>query len=256
MDPKNVLETMKYLRKDQSTIPSLQSGDARADNDLDKANMLNNYFSQCFNTSLPPLSESTATEHLDFSEGSSENLLCTEDDVLGLLQSIDVSKASGQDRISGRMLKATAASIAGPITKLFNMSILASCFPKTWKRSNIVPIPKSGDKGNPANYRPISLLPVLSKLLEKHIANLLLQQLTEARSIFATQWRFQCGKSTVTALLETTHNWFEMLEKGNEVGAVFFDFKKAFDSVPHRALLEKLENLQVNHVLVFLVSQY
>ena len=56
---------MKYLRKDQSTIPSLQSGDARADNDLDEANMLNNYFSQCFNTSLPSLSESTATEHLD-----------------------------------------------------------------------------------------------------------------------------------------------------------------------------------------------
>ena len=253
---KKFWKTMKYLRKDQSTIPSLQSGDARADNDLDKANMLNNYFSQCFNTSLPPLSESTATEHLDFSEGSSENLLCTEDDVLGLLQSIDVSKASGQDRISGRMLKATAASIAAPITKLFNMSILAGCFPTTWKRSNIVPIPKSGDKGNPANYRPISLLPVLSKLLEKHIANLLLQQLTEARSIFATQWGFQCGKSTVTALLETTHNWFEMLEKGNEVGAVFFDFRKAFDSVPHRALLEKLENLQVNHILIKWIHSY
>ena len=158
--------------------------------------------------------------------------------------------------MSGRMLKATAASIAAPITKLFNMSILAGCFPTTWKRSNIVPIPKSGDKGNPANYRPISLLPVLSKLLEKHIANLLLQQLTEARSIFATQWGFQCGKSTVTALLKTTHNWFEMLEKGNEVGTVFFDFKKAFDSVPHRALLEKLENLQVNHILVKWIHSY
>ena len=92
--------------------------------------------------------------------------------------------------------------------------------------------------------------------MEKHIANLLLQQLTEARSIFATQWGFQCGKSTVTALLETTYNWFEMLEKGNEVGAVFFDFKKAFDSVPHRALLEKLENLQVNHILVKWIHSY
>ena len=119
------------------------------------------------------------------------------------------------------------------------------CFPTTWKRSNIVPIPKCGDKGDPTNYRPISLLPVLSKLLERHIVNLLLQHLMETQPSFASQWGFQCGKSTVTALLETTHNWFEMLENGNDVGAMFFDFRKAFDSIPHHALLGKLENLQL-----------
>ena len=93
---------------------------------------------------------------------------------MDLLQNIDVSKASGQDQISGRMLKATAASIAAPITQLFNKFISTGCFPTTWKQSNIVPIPKCGDKGDPTNYRPISLLPVLSKLLERRIANLLL----------------------------------------------------------------------------------
>ena len=92
------------------------------------------YFSTCFNTSLPPLSGSYETaEHLELLEGTPESLLCTEEYVMGLLQNIDVSKASGQDQISGRMLKATAASIAAPITKLFNKSISTGCFPTTWK---------------------------------------------------------------------------------------------------------------------------
>ena len=251
---KQFWKTMKYLRKEQSTIPSLRSGGTSADNELDKANMLNNYFSTCFNTSLPPLSGTF--ESVEHPEGSPDDLLCTEDEVVDLLHTIDVSKASGHDKISGRMLKATAASIATPVTELFNKSISTGCFPKMWKRSNVVPIPKSGDKGNPANYRPISLLPVLSKLLERHIANVLLQHLTDKQQISASQWGFHSRKSTVTALLETTHNWFELLEHGKEVGAVFFDFRKAFDSVPHRALIEKLENLQVNHLLVKWIHSY
>ena len=121
------------------------------------------------------------------------------------------------------MLKATAASIAAPVNKLFNKSISTGCFLTTWKHSNIVPIPKCGDA---TNYRPISLMPVLSKLLEGHIANLLLQNIKETQPSFATQWGFQCRKSTVTALPETTHNWFEMLENGNEVGTVFLTFGK------------------------------
>ena len=175
---------------------------------------------------------------------------------LDLLHKIDASKASGQDQISGRMLKATAANIAAPVTKLFNKSISTGCFLTKWKQSNIVPIPKGGDKSDATNYRPISLLPVLSKLLERHVADQLMQHLMVTQPSFASQWGFQCGKSTVTATLETTHNWFEMLEYGNEVGAVFFDFQKAFDSVPHRALIRKLEDLQVDYVLVKWIHSY
>ena len=82
------------------------------------------YFSTCFNTSLPPLSGSYETpEHLELLEETPESLLCTEEYVMDFLQNVDVSKASGQDQISGRMVKATAASVAAPVTKLFNKSI-------------------------------------------------------------------------------------------------------------------------------------
>ena len=70
-----------------------------------------------------------------------------------------------------------------------------------------------------------------------------------------SQWGFSAGKSTVTALLTTTHEWFQRLEEGKEICAVFFDFKKAFDSVPHRPLITKLQQMGVpNHLLVWISS--
>ena len=88
--------------------------------------------------------------------------------------------------------------------------------------------------------------------------NLLLQHLVEtqpisdSRAVGLPEWKIY----TVTALLENTHNWFNVLEKSKEVGAVFFDFRKAFDSVPHRTLLAKLDDLQVNHLLIQWIHSY
>ena len=96
-----------------------------------------------------------------------EELLCTESGVYDLVASLDVSKASGQDGISARMLKATACSIAPSLTKLFNLSLQSSTIPSVWKKSLVVPIPKNSEMKDPTNYRPISLLPIVSKVLER-----------------------------------------------------------------------------------------
>ena len=154
------------------------------------------------------------------------------------------------------MLKRTAPSIAYPITVIFNKSIASGVFPTSWKFSLIVPIPKANCHSSPSNYRPVSLLPILSKLLEKHIYGVLYHNLQETQPLSNSQWGFQAGKSTVTALLETTHNWLQLMETGQEVGAVFFDFKKAFDSVPRQALLQKLESLGINKQLLKWLYSY
>ena len=182
--------------------------------------------------------------------------MCTEEEVLGLLQTTNTSKSGGPDKISGRMLKSTALSIAAPVSKLFNLSLLSGIFPAKWKLSSIVPIPKSADKGNLKNYRPILLLPLLSKLLEKHICGLLSDFLQSSTLIHDSQRGFQRSKSSTTALLDTTHNWFQLLESGSDIGAVFFDFRKAFDSVPHRALIKKLENIGKNPLLLRWIQSY
>lgn len=255
-DKKKFWKTMKLLRKDQSTIPFLSYNDMTAQDDSGKANMLNEFFSECFNSVLPPLSNQEKLSLRQPAEECPEELLFTESEVLHLLQTIDVSKATGPDNVSGRMLKATAANIAPSITKIFNQSIKTGEFPQTWKRSNVAPVPKSSNKSSPTHYRPISLLSILSKLLERHIYYLVASHLDEFHPISQSQWGFQSGKSTVTALLETTHNWFQLMEDGKEVGAVFFDFRKAFDSVPHRALMNKLEDLQLNRYILNWIQDY
>ncbi len=83
----------------------------------------------------------------------------------------------------------------------------------------------------------------MSKVLEKHIYSLIIDHLTEHQLLSDAQWGFLPGRSTVSALLSTVHQWFKILEEGKEVCAVFLDFRKAFDSVPHIPLLEKLQHI-------------
>jgi len=94
---------------------------------------------------------------------------------IDLMSNLDITKANGPDDISARMLKETALSITSTpvVTHLFNISITLGELPDEWKMARVSPIPKSGNHSDPGNYRPISLLSLLSKLLEKHIHHLL-----------------------------------------------------------------------------------
>ena len=114
----------------------------------------------------------------------------------------------------------------------------------------IAPIPKAAAKSSdPGNYRPISLTCILCKLLEKHILyGLMYEYLSNHQELSDSQWGFRSGRSTVTALLSVTQEWLSALECGQELRAVFFDYQKAFDSVPHLPLLEKLESIDFNHI--------
>ena len=151
-DKKKFWKIMKYLRKEQNTIPVLSHNGSTAHNDSEKANIFNTFFSQYFNTKLPPLTPSDSHSLIARDE-CPENILCTEEEILHLLKNIAVSKSSGRDKISGGMLKATAYNIAPSITKLFKLSIQLGCFSQTWKVSNVVLIPKSTDNMSPTNYR-------------------------------------------------------------------------------------------------------
>ena len=188
--------------------------------------MLNTFFGDCFNHRVSPLDFQDMDQLEPFS-CCPDDLLCSVEEIQWLLEHLDTSKSNGPDGISARMLKLTVPSIAPSITNLFNVSIQTGCFPALWKTSNIVPVPKSNNHHEPSNYCPISLLPILGKLIEHHIHFLITEHLSSCHPIFESQWVFQVGKSTVSALLATTHDWLQHLEAGQDVCAVFFRSKRS-----------------------------
>ena len=237
-----------------TSIPTLQMGTNIAKTNDDKADLLNTFFASCFNTSITPLTEEDF-RNIHCPDSFPEDLLCSEDQILDMLASLDTTKSNGPDNISARMLKSTAASIAPSVAALFNLSLQLGRIPKEWKKSRVVPIPKVSSPKSPENYRPISLLSVLSKVLERHVYNLIASHL-EMNPLSDTQWGFRPGRSTVSALLTVVDEWLRILEDGKEICAIFFDYRKAFDSVPHRPLMEKLFSLNINPFLNRWVSDY
>ena len=141
-------------------------------------------------------------------------------------------------------------------TMYSNRSIASGCYPQAWKLARIVPIHKSGDKATPTNYRPISILSIVSKVLERHVHTVVSNFLAENAPISPCQWGFMSHLSATSALCSITHNWSQALDGGNEVCSIFFDIRKAFDSVPHVHLLDKLAALHLDPRIIAWLHSY
>ena len=151
------------------------------------------------------------------------------------------SKSFGKDSISCYFLKLALPFIENSLACLFNTSLVTSQFPDSWKLARVTPIFKEGDKAEKSNYRPISVLPVISRLFEKLVTNQLYQHMNDNGCFSPDQSGFLRLHSTVTCLLKNTDDWYNGLDLGKLVGLVFIDLKKAFDTVDHDILCKKLE---------------
>ena len=221
----------------------------------EKASLFTKFFcKQCTtvlsNSVLPPLTYRT-NSRMDSFPISSE-------DIIKIIQKLNPNKATGSDRISAQMLILCGDTAAIPLKILFNNILSTGVYPNLWKLANITPIHKKDDKQKIINYRPISLLPICGKILEKIIFNQLYTYLTNNDLITKNQSGFRPGDSTTNQLLDlvdTIHKSFDTVPT-MEVRAVFLDISKAFDKVWHEGLLFKLKQNGVAGKLLDLFEDY
>ena len=172
-----------------------------------------------------------------------------EDCVLSMLRKLNVNKSAGIDSLGPRILKLAAPVIAKPIAHLINMSIKEGNFPDDLKMAKVSPIYKKGERNDPGNYRPISILPTLSKIIKKHVTSQLRDFLQTFDLLQKEQSGFRQHHSCQTALTKLTDMWLKDIDDGNLTGSTFLDFTKAFDLVDHNILIQKLGLYHVDNCI-------
>ena len=204
--------------------------------DEDKAECLNKYFSSIStvddsNVFLPRFEWKTVSR-LDHIENSSY-------EIKNIISTPNLNKAVVPDLISHKVLKNIKSSVARPLCKLFNKSLHDQTFPLKWKECIVNPLFKKGNKSSASNYRPISLLSRVGKLMEKCVYKYMYvyNYLYSNRLLYNKQSGFLKGHSTVHQLLEIYHQVVSSLDSRQNFCMVFCDISKAFDRVWHKGLV-------------------
>lgn len=165
----------------------------------------------------------------------------TENEIFNVIMSLRNSNSSGIDNISSNMLKSVVNFITGPLTYLINWSLNTGIFPEVLKTAKVVPIFKKGNRQCVENYRPISLLSAVSKILEKIVSSRMKHFLDTYNILNTAQHGFREGRSTQTAVLGFLKSLYQNIDKNKKCLGLFMDLSKAFDLVNHTLLLRKLE---------------
>lgn len=209
------------------------------------ANILNDEFCKNFND----VTDNVPTEDIHSPSTLSDEGLqfnCTMHDIKTALHSCSNS-AAGPDGISFAIIKSVAPSISYPLLIIYQQSLKQGKFPTMWKHAKIVPIFKGkGSRTSADSYRPVSLCSCFGKLLEKIIKTQLESQIDKVAQLSSNQYGFRAGRSTVSNLLSFDSVIAEYINNNESFDIITFDFKRAFDKVPHIKLINVLTKLKLH----------
>ena len=178
------------------------------------------------------------------------------DTIFKMLSKTNSNKAPGMDKLSGIFLKDGATLLASPLTQIVNLSIVFSLFPDPCKIAKLITLFKKGSKTDPKNYRPISLLPLLSKIFEKVVHIQTENFLKNNNILYKNQSGFRPMHSTESCLTHLSDRVLEGCDSGCHTGMILIDLQKAFDTINHEILLKKLSFMNFSAEVISWFKSY
>lgn len=252
--PKRIWSFINSHKRSSSSLPNeISLGDKIAAGGQEIADLFSEYFQSVYNMANSTLAQ-TSTVNEDHSRPIMSNCLLTELDIYGALKKLDPQKGAGLDNIPNIFLIECANTLSQPLHKIYNKSLRDGIFPNIWKQARVTPIHKKGDVANACNYRPVSILPALGKVLESIVQQRIYWHIKEF--IHSEQHGFLPKKSTASNLIGFVNDIAEALDSGEEVHAVYTDFSKAFDLIDHILLLKKISAMGIHGSLLRWCESY